>query len=227
VSRLPDALRAALAAPLPGYTTQLTAWPDDLPSRLDEAVRDAYGLEPAAVLIALLERPGGRFLFPLIHRPPGGRAHAGQISLPGGGCTARETLAACALREAQEEIGLPTAAVEILGELTPVPVPVSRYRIRPFVGWVGDPALAAREPEDWPIERAEVVSVLHADPDLLATAPPVRVLRRLHDGQVAAVPAFLVPGRLGVAEVWGATAIILAEFLAVWRAVRARTDPSV
>jgi 8-oxo-dGTP pyrophosphatase MutT (NUDIX family) len=220
VSRLRDALGDALRTPLPGRAAQRVAWPDDLPSRLEEAAAKADAFEPAAVLLALIERSDGTVFFPLIRRPPGARTHAGQVSLPGGGCHAGETPPDCALREAQEEIGLSRDAVQILGSLSPVPVPVSRYQISPFVGWVTDPALSARCESDWTIERAEVVSVLHADPDRLAADPPRRVPRRLHDGRVLGVPAFLVPGPDGTEEVWGATAIVLAEFLAVWRGVR-------
>jgi 8-oxo-dGTP pyrophosphatase MutT (NUDIX family) len=199
---------------------QRAAWPEDLPSRLDEAAAEAESFDPAAVLLALFERADGTVFFPLIRRPPGARTHAGQISLPGGGCQVGETPPDCALREAEEEIGLSPSAVQILGRLSPVPVPVSRYQISPFVGWVADPTLSSRRESDWIIERAEVVSVLHADPDRLTESPPLRVARRLHDGRVLGVPAFLVPGPHGTDEVWGATAIILAEFLAVWRAVR-------
>lgn len=220
MSRLRDALRDALCAPLPGRAAQRAAWPDDLPTRLEDAAAEAETFEPAAVLIALIERADGAVFFPLIRRPPGNRRHAGQVSLPGGGRHTGETPPECALRETAEEIGLLVDAVCILGALSPVPVPVSRYQISPFVGWVTDPALSSRHESDWTIERAEVVSVLHADPDRLAMDPPRRVPRRLHDGNVMEVPAYAVSGPDGTEEVWGATAIILAEFLAVWRAAR-------
>jgi 8-oxo-dGTP pyrophosphatase MutT (NUDIX family) len=222
VNHLREALRDALRAPLPGRAAQRVAWPDDLPSRLDEAGAGAEAFEPAAVLLALLERADGSVYFPLIRRPPGTRPHDGQISLPGGRCAPDEAAPDCALREAQEEIGLSAGAVEVLGPLTPVPVPVSRYHVRPFVGWVSDPALARRHENDWAIERAEVVHVLHADPDLLAAVPPARVPLKLRDGRVAGVPAYLVRGPAEAETVWGATAIVLAEFLAIWREIRGR-----
>ncbi len=220
---LRDALRTALQQPLPGRAAQIAAWPDDLPSRLEDRIEAAETMEPAAVLLALVPREDGTVFFPLIRRPPGSRAHADQVSLPGGGCHAGESFPACALREAREEIGLAPHAVQLLGPLTPVAVPVSGYAIRPFVGWVADPTLSARREGDWIVEAAEVVHVLHGDPDDLAARSLERVPRRLHDGGVVGVPAYLVPGRRGVEVVWGATAIILAEFLAVWRAVRAQS----
>ena len=95
-------------------------------------------LTPAAVLICLVERPGGPGLL-LTQRTAHLRDHAGQISLPGGRAEAGDvSLQATALREAQEEIGLDPQRVEILGELATY-VTVTRYRVHPVVGWLKPP----------------------------------------------------------------------------------------
>ncbi len=219
-----DALRMALAGPLPGPSAQQLAFPEDIARRFDPA--DAAGYGPAAVLLALFPvsaggslEPAGRvearFAFPLIRRASGTGRHAGQIALPGGECGADETSPACALREAEEEIGLPATSVEVLGMLTPLPVPVSRYRIHPVVGWLDSaPAPFTPQPE-------EVEGVFLADPDRLATEGPRGRFTRERDGTRLEVPCYVVPDPpREPARVWGATAMILAEFLAVWAMVR-------
>jgi 8-oxo-dGTP pyrophosphatase MutT (NUDIX family) len=223
-------LRRALAAPLPGREAHRDAWPERLERRSDPLEEETYG--PAAVLLALhpaegrdalppaaatdSEAPDARYCFPLIRRRADMKHHAGQISLPGGECDPREDPVACALREAEEEIGLHRSSVEVLGLLTPVPVPVSRYRIQPVVGWVSSRPL-------WVPQVEEVDAVFPADPDPLALEGPRGVVRREREGGRLDAPAYVVPDPAGgEALVWGATAIILAEFLALWRRARAR-----
>jgi 8-oxo-dGTP pyrophosphatase MutT (NUDIX family) len=92
----------------------------------------------AAVLICLVERPGGPFVL-LTQRTTHLRDHAGQISFPGGRVEPDDaSIAATALREAKEEIGLDPAKVEILGELASYDT-VTGFRIHPVVGWLIPP----------------------------------------------------------------------------------------
>lgn len=212
-------LRERLQLPLPGAAAYADVWPDRLPARHLEGPET--GMREAAVLLGLIpvgnsERQSAsdspsRLVLPLIERPANMLHHPGQIALPGGRLRAGESALQCALREAQEEIGLPPDSVEPLGRLTPVPVPVSGHRVEVIVGWIED------APSDWRIDPREVVRVIEADPDELARVGAAATTpRRLIDGTVQQVPAY----RAGDVLVWGATALMLSEFLRIWRSVR-------
>jgi 8-oxo-dGTP pyrophosphatase MutT (NUDIX family) len=128
--------------------------------------------------------------------------HGGQVSLPGGVLEPGETLEQAALREAHEEIGLSLATVRTLGPLTPIDIPVSGFRLHPIV------AVTASRPALRPAD-AEVARILEVAVDELLD--PGRLVRRslVRDGEPLVVPALQVRG----AEIWGATAMALAELL--------------
>ena len=90
-------------------------------------------MKKAAVLVCFFTREN-EFFFPLIKRPMHERNHPGQIALPGGSMEINEALSETALREAFEEVGIKSDDVDIIGQMTPLPVPVSRYLIYPFIG---------------------------------------------------------------------------------------------
>ena len=101
----------------------------------------AHPGRPASVLLALLERPVGLCLL-LTERAAHLKDHAGQISLPGGRLAPGETPAAAALREAQEEVGLPPDGVTVLGTLDPL-LTGTGFTVTPVVGVVTDPNVRA------------------------------------------------------------------------------------
>lgn len=198
-------LRAALAGPLPGVPAQLRMAPRPRvgwdPARVPAGVRDG------AALILLYPDAGGPRL-PLTVRGAALRRHTGQVSLPGGGVDEGESIETAALREAAEEIGVVPAAVRLVGRLTPLHIPVSGFLLHPVVG------LAERRPAFRPAPW-EVARIL--EPSLGDLANPARRgrerMRREVDGRTIEldVPYFDVDGE----RVWGATAMVLAEFLAV------------
>jgi 8-oxo-dGTP pyrophosphatase MutT (NUDIX family) len=137
--------------------------------------------------------------------------HAGQVSLPGGVVEPGETFEQAALREAHEEVALDVSAVRVIGALTPLDIPVSGFRLYPVVGTTD--AKPCLTPADG--EVAHILDI--ALQDLLDPARTGRS-RRERDGIALTVPAF----RIGDHEIWGATAMVLAEFLTLlgWQGPR-------
>jgi 8-oxo-dGTP pyrophosphatase MutT (NUDIX family) len=116
--------------------------------------RDAGDIRPAAVLVPVVRQEDGLTVL-FTRRTPHLQDHAGQISFPGGRAEPGDvSLEATALREAQEETGLPAERVELLGRL-PEYVTVTGYRVTPVVGLITPPL----ELRSDPFEVAEIFEV--------------------------------------------------------------------
>ena len=157
----------------------------------------------AAVLLLLHERDGVEHLLFQV-RASNMAHHSGQISFPGGSRDAVDaTLLDTALREVEEEIGVPRDHVEIFGRIDDSYARSSNYRIRPYVG-----ALDQR-PREFTIDAGEVYELLEVPlPHLLSPAS-----RGWHaednGGNLQAAPAFIY----GDYIIWGATWRILNQFI--------------
>lgn len=199
-----ERLRGRLAtADAPGPVAKGRMAPSPLPPG---RLRPPAGHRPrqAAVLLLLREAGDGLSL-PLIVRPRvEGDAHSGQISFPGGQREGDETAAQTALREAQEEIGVDPGAVELLGRLSDHWIPVSDFVVRPVVGFTG--RRPDYRPEPGEVERIfeQPLAPLHGE-ELESC-----FVRRVGERELS-FPCWDLPeGRL-----WGATAMMLAELLAL------------
>jgi 8-oxo-dGTP pyrophosphatase MutT (NUDIX family) len=133
-----------------------------------------------------------------------GLRHGGQVSLPGGVVDPGETFEQAALREAQEEVALAPGEVRVLGPLTPLDIPVSGFRLHPIV------AVHPGRPHLTPSDQ-EVARILEIGVDELLDPRHFVTIERHRDGVAFTVPAFRIAG----VEIWGATAMVLAEFLAL------------
>ncbi len=137
--------------------------------------------------------------------------HRGQISLPGGSMEPGEDAVATALREAHEELDVDPTRVEVLGQLSPLYIPPSGFCIFPVVGYTPErPAFAPS-----PTEVAEVLEV--ALDHLLNPATRREEIWPLR-GENVRVPFYTV----GHHKVWGATAMVVCELLALVREALAK-----
>jgi len=159
----------------------------------------------AAVLVPLIERSDGVHVL-LTQRTAHLNGHAGQISFPGGQVEAGDRHSQdTALRETEEEIGMPRAQVTVLGELPPYEMH-SGFRIAPVIGWIRPPYPVKADP-------FEVQDIFEAP--LAHFLDPSNYQRRGYfmdgvDRRYLAVP---YRGRY----IWGATAGMLYLFHQLWR----------
>jgi 8-oxo-dGTP pyrophosphatase MutT (NUDIX family) len=193
-------LRERLKGTLPGLDAQLRFAPTPPRPGWHPGRRPADARRAAVlVLIYPLDKAVG---VPLTVRASGLAHHAGQISLPGGAADEGETLAQAALRETSEEIGVDPSRVRVLGELTPLHVLVSGFTLHPLVGVTDErPEFIAA-----PGEVDEIVEVPVAD---LRDASRIRRGTRVREGIAVEYPYFDLRGH----QVWGATAMVLGEFI--------------
>ncbi len=156
----------------------------------------ATTLRAAAVLVAIVARDPLTVL--LTERPPHLTAHGGQIAFPGGKIDASDASAlAAACREANEEIGLPTAAIDVLGYLPPYST-ATGYRITPVVAMVTPPLDLRADP-------AEVADIFEVPLAFLMSDQNHHIDSRTWLGEPRQFYAMPYEQRY----IWGATAGIL------------------
>lgn len=211
LAQLPDGDRALLqrlhrgllSPPLPGRAAQQTMAP---------RLRGEYGAPPAdarraAVLALLFPADGGLRLLYIQRTSPRRDRHAGQISFPGGSVDAGDPdTESTALRELEEEVGVPATAVTVLGAITPLYIPVSNFLVDPYVGYA--PQLPPLRLQASEVARTLTVGVA----DLLEPTARRRGNRKLTTGlTLPDTPYWSV----GPEEIWGATAMMTAEIVAL------------
>jgi len=165
-------------------------------------------------VLVLLFPIDGELQLVLTRRRDDLNSHAGQMSFPGGRHEPHETLLMTALRETEEEIGVPASTLEVIGELTPLYIPPSDFEVHPFVAWHNNGSRPHFSPN--PGEVAEIVEV-----PLRHLLDPTSRLEQPWDfrGHSINVPYYAV----GDHKVWGATAMMLSELVERLNTVRSQS----
>jgi len=155
--------------------------------------------KPAAVLLLLYPNDNQIFFY-LTKRTENLKYHKGQISLPGGSKERGETLLETALRETEEEIGVNKNQISILGNITPLFIPVTGFMMTPFIGFISKKPLIKLDS----MEVADIFSVNILD---LINNDKLITYRQIK-GKNLNIPYFSLNNH----QVWGATSMVLSEF---------------
>ena len=208
---LVTSLQARLQEPLPGLDAQLRMTSS---IRLREMMNFSTpgNATPSSVLL-LLYPDGNEPMTVFMQRPEYDGVHSGQISLPGGKAEATDPDPEyTALREAHEEIGIRPGTVRILGKLTDLYIPPSNFIVSPYIGWCPERPSFTIDPS----EVSKIVEVRIAD---LLSEKNIREERfRVRNDFVITAPAYVINGEI----IWGATAMMVAEFCEVVRSLAER-----
>lgn len=205
IQNILNRLRIELNNPLPGNTAHQKMIPV---GRSLEPLPGIVKINKAGVLLLLFpEENELKTIF--IRRPTSMKNHAGQIAFPGGQFEPTDrNLMVTALREAVEEIGINSDDVEIIGRLTPLYVRVSNFSIQTFIGWCQNTPF-------FKIDNSEVADIHILSVDTLINPDSLQIQKVNTTFGITEFPGYLVNDVF----IWGATAMILAEFVEVYRKV--------
>lgn len=199
----PAALRQALGSCLPGVRAHRQYAPELAYGR-HQGPQSADARE-AAVLALFFPRDQGWTLVLTLrsdHLPD----HPGQVSFPGGALKAGESAEQGALRELNEELGVATEHVELVGRLSPIYVFNSNFSVQPIVGMLAESPVFRRD-------ASEVAEVIEVPLAALLKWVPEKMLWRLRPSVSLTAPAVSWQHQ----KVWGATLLILGELIELLR----------
>jgi 8-oxo-dGTP pyrophosphatase MutT (NUDIX family) len=205
LTTLIEALRHELRKPLPGLKAQLRLSPEVRRNKITDINIDRPP-KKGGVLILLYDDGDGVIRFPLMQRPQYNGPHSGQVSFPGGKMEDHDNnLVDTALREAQEEIGVRAADIEVLGTLTDLYVWASNFLVRPVLAY-------ARQRPVFTPDLEEATEVLEVQLQSILTNDRIRKKKLTVRGNIRIeAPYYDIHNKV----VWGATAMMLSELAEV------------
>lgn len=201
IQKLRTELQSALAKPLPAEKAQQLMAPPF--RKVHKLLNVGKTARKAGVMLMLYPHLGTTYTA-LMRRSEDGRAHSGQISFPGGAYeTTDGNLITTALRETEEEFGVNRQHFEILGQLSSLYIPVSNYVVQPLV------TIAKKRPIFRP-DNVEVSEIIEVDVPYLLQEEIVKIKKiKTRGGLYIKTPHYDIYGNV----LWGATAMIMSEFL--------------
>jgi len=159
---------------------------------------------PASVLVMLYPNIEQEVHVVFILRKTYKGHHSGQISFPGGKYEKTDSsLQYTALREAHEEVGIKIPDVQVIRELTPVFIPVSNFKVTPFLA-------VCQQPVSFVKDKTEVEKILEIPLQKILSAPLIDIEHE-YFGTTYRLKSFDIDGL----RIWGATAMILSEVRAL------------
>jgi 8-oxo-dGTP pyrophosphatase MutT (NUDIX family) len=194
-------IRKALRDNLPGKSAHQKMLPPNI--KLKDP-QNPQNVKQSGVLL-LLYPHNGKLQICFIRRPDSMKFHGGQIAFPGGKYEQSDkNLVNTALRESKEEIGIKTDDIIILGELTTLYVSVSNFYIKPVVGYcISKP--------NFKINNHEVEELITLPVEFFNNKNIIQVKEVETSSGKLNTPCFVIKNQI----IWGATAMILAEFLSI------------
>jgi 8-oxo-dGTP pyrophosphatase MutT (NUDIX family) len=194
-----------LKLPLPGTSAHLKMASDIRLSELTEGY-DIPNADKSSVLILLYPHRDS-ICFVLIKRQNNNSVHSGQISFPGGRMEGTDSsYIETAMREANEEVGINLNEVTIIGSLTELYIPPSNFLVFPVISYM------KTRPELTP-NKNEVAEIIEADLLALINTDSVNWKEIEVRGVRLKTPYYSIDGH----TVWGATAMILSELIAIMK----------
>ncbi len=196
-------IQERLQHPLPGQPAQL---------RMAPASRRKYmtapeGVRRAAVMATLFPK-NEEWHIVFIERNKNDRdSHGGQISFPGGKAEPEDgTMLKTALRETEEEVGIPQQEIKVLGSLSQVYIPVSNFNVYPYVGFLDfQPDYVIQEEE---VSKVLEIPVAHFQNEAVIRTTDIPINEYL---TLKNVPYYEVDNQV----LWGATAMMMSELMEV------------
>ncbi|OFX60031.1 MAG: hypothetical protein A2046_02300 [Bacteroidetes bacterium GWA2_30_7] len=188
---------------LPGIEAQLKMSPNVRNPHFESQIPNELTKKAAVLITILIQKKAIKTV--LIKRTEYDGAHSGQISFPGGKVEKTDkNIYHTALREANEEIGININKIEIIGSLTTLYVPISDICICPVIG-------LAMEKINYKLNHNEVVEAIEVNIESLLNSKNISQMQFFTNNLEIIAPYYKVKNN----NVWGATAMIISEFLEV------------
>ncbi len=195
-----EKIKQRLRQPLPGENAQYKMAPSYRPRMTSDEILQQHPRIGGVLILLYQKENEWQTVFTQRRKYAG--VHSGQMSFPGGKFDdADEDIIQTALREAEEEIGVPKAAVEVIGRLTELYIPPSNFLVHPVVAHL-------HGAKNFIPQEREVQEIVEIPLSFFLPAKNIRQTEiHLQQGVTAKVPAFI----FGEHIIWGATAIVLSE----------------